>query len=194
LLLFFVTTIVKHIKGAHSYHVCWALVLVTGKYTYHNRSSFFGKGSNFSLHHPVHTKNRDSSVGIALGYGLDNRGSRVRFPGGLEIFLFTTASRTALGPTQPPVQWIPRALSLGVKLTIHLRLVPRSKNEWSYTSIPQYSFMAWCSVKAQGQLYLLPCTYVLSNVFRSLAWGNHSAKLTTHPHLVSRLRMNGILS
>jgi hypothetical protein len=23
---------------------------------------------------------RDSSVGIALGYGLDNRGSRVRFP------------------------------------------------------------------------------------------------------------------
>jgi hypothetical protein len=26
------------------------------------------------------TKSRDSSVGIALGYGLDNRGSRVRFP------------------------------------------------------------------------------------------------------------------
>jgi hypothetical protein len=26
-------------------------------------------------------------------------------------------------------------------------LVPRSKNEWSYTSIPQYAFLAWCSVK-----------------------------------------------
>jgi hypothetical protein len=25
---------------------------------------------------------------------------------GLEIFLFTTASRTALGPTQPPIQWV----------------------------------------------------------------------------------------
>jgi hypothetical protein len=25
--------------------------------------------------------------------------------------------------------------------------VPRSKNEWSYTSTPQYAFMAWCSVK-----------------------------------------------
>jgi hypothetical protein len=25
-------------------------------------------------------KSRDSSVGIALGYGLDDRGSRVRFP------------------------------------------------------------------------------------------------------------------
>jgi hypothetical protein len=35
---------------------------------------------------------------------------------GLGIFLFTTASRTALGPTQPPTQWLPGALSLGVKL------------------------------------------------------------------------------
>jgi hypothetical protein len=57
-----------------------------------------------------------SSVGIALGYGLDDRGSRVRFPGGgLEVFLFTTAFRTVLGPTQPPIQWVARALSLGLK-------------------------------------------------------------------------------
>jgi hypothetical protein len=34
---------------------------------------------------------------------------------GLGIFLFTTASRTALGPTQPPIQLVPGALSLGVK-------------------------------------------------------------------------------
>jgi len=25
--------------------------------------------------------------------------------------------------------------------------VPRSKNEWSYTSTPQYAFMTWCLVK-----------------------------------------------
>jgi hypothetical protein len=34
---------------------------------------------------------------------------------GLGIFLFTTASRTALEPTQPPMQCVQGALSLGVK-------------------------------------------------------------------------------
>jgi hypothetical protein len=47
-------------------------------------------------------KSRDSSVGIALGYGLDDRGSRVRFPAGAGNF--SLASRTAPGPTQPPIQ------------------------------------------------------------------------------------------
>jgi hypothetical protein len=36
-------------------------------------------------------------------------------PGRDEIFLFTAASRLVLGPTQPPIQWAPEALSLGVK-------------------------------------------------------------------------------
>jgi hypothetical protein len=34
-----------------------------------------------------------------------------------------------------------------VKLTTHLHLVPRPKNERSYTSTPQYEFTAWCLVK-----------------------------------------------
>jgi hypothetical protein len=34
---------------------------------------------------------------------------------GLGIFLFDTVSRPVLGPTQPPTQWVPRALSLGIK-------------------------------------------------------------------------------
>jgi hypothetical protein len=33
----------------------------------------------------------------------------------LGIFLFTTASITAVGPTQSPIQWVPRAIFLGVK-------------------------------------------------------------------------------
>jgi hypothetical protein len=76
---------------------------------------------------------------------------------GLGIFVFTTVSRIALGLTQPPIQGVPGTLSLGVKQLVHeahLHLVLRSKNEWHYTSTPQYASMAWCSVKAQGQLYL----------------------------------------
>jgi hypothetical protein len=70
----------------------------------------------------------------------------------LEIFLFTTASRTALEPTQPPIQWVPGALSRGVKqLGREADHSPPSsvevKNAWSYTSTHQYVFMAWCLVK-----------------------------------------------
>jgi hypothetical protein len=59
--------------------------------------------------------------------------------GGLGIFPSDTTSRPALRPTQPPIQWVLGSLSLGakrpsVKLTIHLHLVPRLKNVWSYTS------------------------------------------------------------
>jgi hypothetical protein len=66
----------------------------------------------------------------------------------LGIFLFTTASRRTLGPTQPPIQWVPGALSMGVKRlereADHSHLVPRSKNEWSYACTPQYAIMEWC--------------------------------------------------
>jgi hypothetical protein len=37
----------------------------------------------------------------------------------LGIFLFTNASRPALGPAQPPIQWVQRPLSLGVKRPGH---------------------------------------------------------------------------
>jgi hypothetical protein len=35
----------------------------------------------------ISKKSRDNSVGIALGYGLDDRCSRVRFPGGENVSL-----------------------------------------------------------------------------------------------------------
>jgi hypothetical protein len=46
-------------------------------------------------------------------YRLDDMGFESRK--GLGIFLFKTASRPALGPTQPPIQWVQGALSVGIK-------------------------------------------------------------------------------
>jgi hypothetical protein len=71
---------------------------------------------------------------------------------GLGIFFFTTVSRPVLGPTQPPIQWVPGALFLGVKWPG--READQSstssvevKNTWSFTSTPQYVFRAWYLVK-----------------------------------------------
>jgi hypothetical protein len=46
---------------------------------------------------------RDSAVGIATGYELDDRGLSLS-PGRAKNFVFSTSSRLALGPTQPPIQ------------------------------------------------------------------------------------------
>jgi hypothetical protein len=56
--------------------------------------TFSFKRVNMSGHEP------GSSVGIATDYGLDGLGSNT---GGDEIF---RPFRPALGPTQPPVQWV----------------------------------------------------------------------------------------
>jgi hypothetical protein len=41
--------------------------------------------------------------------------TRVQFRKKQDIFLYSTASRPVLGPTQPPIQWVPVALSPEVK-------------------------------------------------------------------------------
>jgi hypothetical protein len=83
---------------------------------------------------------------------------------GLGIFLLTTASKPALGPTQPPVKWAPGALSLEVKRPgREADHSPSSsvkvKNAWLYTSTPQYAFMVWCSVKKKSTGMTLHFTF-----------------------------------
>jgi hypothetical protein len=77
--------------------------------------------------------------GIALSYGLDDLWFEYRQE--LGIFFFTTASRTVLISTQPPIQWEPGALSLGIKRPGcgDDQPTPSSaevKNAWSYASTP----------------------------------------------------------
>jgi len=76
------------------------------------------------------------------------------------FLLFTIASRLAVGLTQPPIQCVPGALSLGMKR-------PRRESDHSppsiaevkmcvsnYTCTLQYVFMAWCLVKHRDNFTL----------------------------------------
>jgi hypothetical protein len=87
---------------------------------------------------------------------------------GLGIFLFTTAvSRTALGPTQPPIQWVPRALSLGLKPpgreADHTPPSSAEVKECVELYLHTPSTPSWRSAqlkKAQGQLYIFLLPYI----------------------------------
>jgi hypothetical protein len=94
-------------------------------------------------------RSQDSVVSIVTGYGLNDRGVRVLSPGRVKNFVFSTASRSrpALGPTQPPMQWVLRALYPRVKR--QGREADHSpqdsaevKKMWIYTSTPPYALMA----------------------------------------------------
>jgi hypothetical protein len=70
------------------------------------------------------------------------------------IFITNSVSRPALGPTQPPIHWVPGALSLGVKRPgREADHSPPSRSEvgqrmcGAISPLPQYVFMNWCLVK-----------------------------------------------
>jgi hypothetical protein len=64
-----------------------------------------------------------------------------------------------------------------VKLPTHLHLVSRSRMRGAISPRLQYAFMAWRSVKVQGQLYLYQCINPRSankNYFRVNDGGRHT--------------------
>jgi hypothetical protein len=63
-----------------------------------------------------------------------------------DIYLYATASRPALGPTQPPIEGVPGPLSQGIKWPGR-ESSAEMKNAWNYTSNPPYVVMAWWLVK-----------------------------------------------
>ena len=58
-------------------------------------------------------------------------------PGKIKRFLpFSKASRPYLEPSDPPIPGTISSRVFRSRLTIHLSLMPRFKNQWNYTSIP----------------------------------------------------------
>jgi hypothetical protein len=73
-------------------------------------------------------------------------------------FLFDTASRQALGPTDPPTKRVPETLSLGVKRprreAVHSHPSNAEVKECVelYFHSPQYVFIAWYLVKHRDNI------------------------------------------
>jgi hypothetical protein len=91
---------------------------------------------------------------------LDNHGS-ISGKDNEGIFsFFATASRPALGPSQPPIQWVPGNILRGIKRSgreaDHSSLPSTEvKNVWSYTSTPTHLFMAWYLIKHRDNVTFL---------------------------------------
>jgi hypothetical protein len=64
-------------------------------------------------------------------------------PSRVKNFLASTLFRLFLEATQSPIQWVPGALSLWVKLATHLQLVLRSRKCGSIHPLPHMP--SWCS-------------------------------------------------
>jgi hypothetical protein len=105
---------------------------------------------------------RDSLIGIDTGYGLDDRMIVVQFPAGAGNFSLRHRVQIGSGAHQAsypvgtrgsfPVGKVTGAWSWPHHSPLSSAVVKECVE--LYLHSPQYDFMAWCSFKAHGQLYV----------------------------------------
>jgi hypothetical protein len=84
-------------------------------------------------------------------------------PGRVKNFHFSISSRPALGPTQPPIQWVPGAVSPGVK---------RQRREAEHSPL---------------------CVFCFPIQIRSSTWlNNFRAPLNRHPYRINHHQLHGV--
>jgi hypothetical protein len=103
---------------------------------------------------------------------------------------FHQQSRPSVEPTQPPIQWVPGALSPGVKRPG--READRSppstaevKKKWSYTSITPYVPMTWCIISTRykftcGLRIFTNCQVVGSHSYKIFSFLSLDSLLSLH--------------
>jgi hypothetical protein len=80
-----------------------------------------------------------------------------QFPVQTRNYSFLQSKQTGLRHTQPPIQWVPEALSLSVKQLEHEAdhsPPSRAEAECNYTSTPHYAFMGSTQPTVSLQLLL----------------------------------------
>jgi hypothetical protein len=87
-------------------------------------------------------RSRDSVVGIATGYGLDDRGVEVRVPVGSIIFCVPRHPDWFWGPPSLLSSGYPGVKRPGREADHSSPTSTDVKNTWMYASTPRYVFMA----------------------------------------------------
>jgi hypothetical protein len=140
--------------------------------------------------HSTSIMSRDSSVGIAMICGLEDR---ISIPGKARFFIFSIESRPALGLTKPLIQGVPGTHPGWVKLPVHevithnpLKLRSRIVDLYLHCPMCLHGVVSNYIISTRITLFLVPTTalfHILSNsvftrrltIRRFMFWGRRAS-------------------